>query len=183
MPAGEYILHAHLSPQTITLPVSGTGTFGVYNHPGVDLDLYSGGAFWRKAAKPIKLGAGDDVDADMEVPLSTLTTIYGTVVAAADGHGVNLGTVTLSPRDDPDETRTTEIEEDGRFRFLYVPPGDYVLRSDDAADGESRVQWERGENVQVRQHPYGRAETTLHVGEDAASVTLSVPERETHPAQ
>ena len=183
MPAGEYILHAHLSPQTVTLPISGNGTFGVYNHPGVDLDLYSGGVFWRKKAKAIELGTGEDVDADLDVPLSKLATVSGNVVAAADGHGVNLGTVTLSPRDDAEETRSTEIEEDGRFRFLYVPEGDYVLRTDDAADGQSKLESDRGENTLVRLHQYGKAETTLHVGEDTASVTLTVPERDAQPAQ
>jgi len=183
MPAGEYILHAHLAPETITLPVAGSGTFGVYDHPGVELDLYSGGVFWKKEAKTIQLGPGEEVETDMDVPLSKLSTISGTVVAAGDGHNVNLGTVTLSPQDDPEETRTTEIEEDGRFRFLYVPAGDYVLRTEDAADGESKVQWERGDNVQVRVHEYGKAEAAVHVGEEAASATIAVPERETQPSQ
>ncbi len=106
MPAGEYIVHAHLPSQTITLPVAGTGTFGVYDHPGVELDLYSGGAFWRKDAKAIQLGPGEGVDEEMEVPLSKLNVVSGTVIAAADGHSVNLGTVTLSPKDDPDEARS-----------------------------------------------------------------------------
>ena len=183
MPSGEYILHAHLSPQTITLPVSGSGAFGVYDHPGVQLDFYSGDVFWRKQAKAIKLGSGEDVDESMDIPLSKLTTVSGTVIATADGHGVNMGTVTLAPQDDPDETRSTEIGEDGGFRFLYVPAGDYVLRTQDAADGPSKTQWKRGEDVQVHLHPYGKAETALHVGDATAAVTLSVPELETHPAQ
>jgi Carboxypeptidase regulatory-like domain len=184
MPAGEYILHAHLSPQTVTLPISGNGTFGVYNHPGVDLDLYSGGVFWRKEAKAITLGSGEDVDADLEVPLSKLTTVSGYVVAAADGHSVNLGTVTLSPQDDPEETRSTEIEEDGRFRFLYVPEGDYVLKTTDAVDGETAAMQGHPSALQVNiHHLYGKAETVLHVGEDAAIVTLTVPERDAQPAQ
>jgi hypothetical protein len=183
MPPGEYIVHAHLPPETITLPVAGSGTFGVYNHPGVQLDLYSGGVFWKKHAKTIHLGPGEVMNADMEVPIGKLSTVSGLVVAEADGHGVNLGSVTLAPQDDQEETRATEIEADGRFRFLYVPAGDYVLHTEDAADGQSNVEWERGENTQVRPHLYGRGEAPLHVGEEAASVTLSVPERETQPAQ
>jgi hypothetical protein len=186
MPSGEYILHAHLSPQTITLPVSGSGAFGVYDHPGVQLDFYSGDVFWRKEAKPIKLGLGEDVDASMDIPLSKLTTLSGTVVAVADGHSVNMGTVTLAPEDDPDETRTTAIDEDGRFRFLYVPKGDYVVRTDDAADGMQRPEPSAQELTDVILIPdrrYGKAETRLHVGEETASVTLSVPDRERHPAQ
>ncbi|HEY3989230.1 MAG TPA: carboxypeptidase-like regulatory domain-containing protein [Acidobacteriaceae bacterium] len=185
MPAGEYIVHAHLSPETITLPVSGTGTFGVYDHPGVQLDLYSGDAFWRKDAKPIKLGAGEDTDVDMDVPLSKLTTVSGSVVAAADGHSVSLGTVTLSPKDDAEETRSTEIAGDGRFRFLYVPDGDYVLKTADAADGAEAEQYASGAKFDVKLpgHRYGEGEMAVHVGEEAASVTLTVPERETQTAQ
>jgi hypothetical protein len=183
MPAGEYIVHAHLPPQTITVPVASTGTFGIYDHPGVELDLYSGGAFWRKDAKAIQLGPGEGVDEEMEVPLSKLSVVSGTVIAAGDGHSVNHGTVTLSPKDDPDQGRSTEIEEDGRFRFLYVPAGDYVVRTENAADGPSKVQSERGEDTQARLHPYGTAETPLRVGEETAIVTISVPERETQPAQ
>ena len=122
-------------------------------------------------------------DTMFQVPLGKLRTVSGNVAAAADGHAVNLGTVTLSPQDDPEETRSTEIEEDGRFRFLYVPAGDYVLRTEDAADGESKVQLERGDNVQVRVHEYGKAEVAVHVGEEAASTTIAVPERETQPTQ
>jgi Carboxypeptidase regulatory-like domain len=186
MPPGGYIVHAHLSPQTITLPVAGSGTFGVYDHPGVQLDLYSGGVFWRKEAKPITLGAGEDIDVDMEVPLGKLTTVSGTVVAASDGHGVGLGTITLSPQDDAEETRSTEIEEDGRFRFFYVPEGDYVVKTADAADGTKGLMFNGAQpptQFGVPDHRYGTAETTLHVGEDTASVTLAVPERETQRAQ
>jgi hypothetical protein len=186
MPSGEYILHAHLSPQTITLPVSGSGAFGVYDHPGVQLDFYSGDVFWRKQAKLIKLGPGEDVDESMDIPLSKLTTVSGTVIATADGHGVNMGTVTLAPQDDPDEMRSTEIGEDGGFRFLYVPGGDYVLRTDDAADGMQRPEsspHELTDIVIIPDRRYGKAETRVHVGDGTAAVTLSVPELETHPAQ
>jgi Carboxypeptidase regulatory-like domain len=186
MPAGEYIVHAHLPPQTITLPLAGSGIFGVYDHPGVQLDLYNGGAFWRKGAKVIELGPGEEVDAEMEVPLGKLTTVSGNVVAAADGHSVNLGTVALSPQDDPEETRSMEIGEDGHFRFVYVPEGEYIVKVADAADGLRAPRTSPHELMTViiiPDHLYGKAETTLHVGEQSASVTISVPERETQTAQ
>jgi hypothetical protein len=37
--------------------------------------------------------------------------------------------------------------------------------------------------IMIPDHLYGKAETTLHVGEQSASVTISVPERETQTAQ
>ena len=90
----------------------------------------------------------------------------------------------MRPQDRLDErTALDDVILDGGFRFLYVPAGDYVLRTQDAADGPSKTQWERGEDVQVHLHPYGKAETALHVGDATAAVTLSVPELETHPAQ
>lgn len=183
---GDYIVHARLSSQTITLPVSGSGAVGVYDHPGVQLDLYSGGAFWKKQAKPITLGRGDAVNVDMNVPLGKLATVSGSVVDAADGHAVNTGTVTLSPQDDPDEERSIEIERDGTFRFLYVPEGDYALRTTHAADVSQIPKGGPHELMDVHMmpdHVYGQAETTVHVGDEAMSVTLSIQERKPQAAQ
>jgi hypothetical protein len=45
------------------------------------------------------------------------------------------------------------------------------------------VDWERHDSEQVRTHQYGEVETTLHVGEESASATISVTERQTERAQ
>jgi hypothetical protein len=180
MPPGEYIVHAHLAPQIITLPLAGEGTLGVYDHPGVQLDVYSGGAFWRKQAKPITVGRGDEVDIDLEIPLGKLKTVSGTVVSAGDGHGLNSGSVTLIPQDDPGEQRSTEIAADGGFQFLYVPEGDYELRTEKAADGVNAEQYVGVAkfDVTLPAHPYGATSTTVHVGDEPVNVTLRVPERD-----
>ncbi|MDQ1694247.1 MAG: hypothetical protein QOH85_1782, partial [Acidobacteriaceae bacterium] len=168
VPAGEYLLHAHLVSQTVTLPVSGTGALGVYTQPGLEFNLYSGDAFWRKDAKPLKLGAGDEVDVDMVIPLAKLQTVSGSVVAATDGHGVSLGSVTLELRDDPSEVRTAVMGRDGQFRFLYVPEADYVLKTQDAADSVTAVTSNgaaRPNQEDIPTHQYGSAQIALHVGD------------------
>ena len=181
VPAGEYLLHAHLVSQTVTLPVSGTGALGVYTQPGVEFNLYSGDAFWRKDAKPLMLGAGDEVDVDMVIALAKLLTVSGSVVTATDGHAVSLGSVTLALRDDPDEVRTAVIDADGHFRFLYVPGGDYIVKTEDAADGAAGPTTEGTATTSQEDsttHRYGSAQTALHVGEGSDTIVLAVPERE-----
>lgn len=161
LPAGNYIVHAFLPKRTITLSMNGNG-LGVYDHSGEQLDLYSGGAFWRKQAKPISVGPGDNAEADLEIPLGRLQKISGSVVAVSDGHPMTEGAVTLAPQNDAGDTRSAVIERDGSFHFLYVPSGDYIVTTKDAADGERL---------------FGMADTSVHVGEQTTTVTLSVPER------
>jgi hypothetical protein len=186
VPAGEYLLHAHLMSLTVTLPVSGTGAVGVYTQPGVEFNLYSGDAFWRKDAKPLKLGSGDEVTVDMVIPLAKLLTVSGSVVTGTDGHGVNQGSVTLALRDDPEEVRTAVIEPDGHFRFLYVPEGDYVVKTEDAADGAAAATTD-GTTMTSPEvspvHRYASAQTALHIGEGRDSIVLTVPEREPAASQ
>jgi len=186
MPAGEYLLHAHLASQTVTLPVSGSGALGVYTHPGVEFDLYSGDAFWRRDAKPLNLARGEDASVDMVIPLAKLLTVSGSVVAGTDGHAVGLGSVTLAFRDDPGDVRSTEIEPDGHFRFLYVPEGDYVVKTEDAADGVAALTFDGGTpptHESSLSHRYGEAKVVAHVADGSTTITLTVPERESRASQ
>ena len=122
------------------------------------------------------------MDIDLEIPLGKLKTVSGSVVSAGDGHGLNSGSVMLIPQDDPGERRSAEIGADGGFRFLYVPEGDYELRTEKAADGVNAEQYVGVAkfDVTLPAHAYGAASTTVHVGDAAVNVTLQVPER---PAQ
>jgi hypothetical protein len=90
--------------------------------------VYSGGVFREKDIKPIEVALGDDVDGiDIVFPIDNLHTVSGTVVAKTDNHSLNNGTVHL---DDPETKawlRMTKIEDDGHFKFNYVPEGLYVL--------------------------------------------------------
>jgi hypothetical protein len=166
LPQGTYIVHARLPERTVTVTMERDAALGVFDHPGEQLDLYSGDAFWRKQAKVIKVGTGDNVEVDLQVPIGHLQTVSGSVVAIADGHPVTGGDVTLSPEDDPGDARSTTIGSDGRFVFLYVPAGGYVLKTADAVDGDRPSASQR----------FGEAEMSVHVGDEAASITLSVPE-------
>lgn len=174
LPAGDYFVHVKLSPKTITLPISGTGAIGMFEHPGVSLNLYNGDVFWRHDAKPLKVGRGEEVDVDMTVPIGKLLEVTGTVAALSNGHSVNLGSVTMQLRDDPDESRQTQIEEDGRFHFSYVPPGDYIFRISNAADGPPH---ELNAEEPKPTHRYGTAEISASIAQGNTQVNITVPER------
>lgn len=167
LPPGTYIVHARLPERTITVTMERDPALGIFDHPGEQLDLYSGDAFWRKQAKPITVGTGDDVEVDLQVPISHLQTVSGSVVALSDDRPMTGGNVTLAPQDDPDDARSTTIGSDGRFVFLYVPAGGYVLKTADAVDGDRPPESQR----------FGEAHMSIHVGEEAASITLPVPAR------
>jgi hypothetical protein len=73
---------------------------------------------------------------DIEIPLTGLHTVSGTVTALADGHALGKGTLRLLYADDREKMREVAIEEDGSFSFEYVPEGKYILRVEGALDAE-----------------------------------------------
>lgn len=173
LPTGDYLVHGQLAAQTVTMPVTGTGEVGIFEHPGESLDLFNGDVFWRRDAKPIHLDAGEDTEVDLTIPIGKLLDVTGTVTTAGDGHGVNLGSVTMQLRDDPEETRSTEIEEGGRFHFFHVPAGDYVFRTTDAADGPPH---EPNAEAPKPTQRYGRAEQAVSIAAGSTQVNLTVPD-------
>src|SRR5687767_8371077 len=60
-------------------------------------------------------------------------TIRGQVVAAADGSIVPASRVALRSEDARDEPRRAVVDPDGRFAFIGVRPGEYLLSA--SADG------------------------------------------------
>ena len=89
----------------------------------------------EKEIKPIEVGAGEDIDGiDLVFPVDNLHVVSGTVTAKADSHPVNSGSVNLSDPDTKETLRHTKIEEDGSFKFNYVPEGQYKLMTWRAGD-------------------------------------------------
>jgi hypothetical protein len=99
-----------------------------------------GGVFRRKEAETIKVAAGEIADGtDIEIPLSGLHTVAGTVSALADGHALKHATVRLLYADDREEARETSLPDDGSFSFEYVPEGKYILAVSGAQDEEQNA--------------------------------------------
>jgi hypothetical protein len=98
-----------------------------------------GNTFRRKDAKTVKVQAGEIASgADIEIPLSGLHTVAGSVTAVADGHAMVNGPVDLLYADDREKAREVSLAEDGSFSFQYVPEGKYILLVAGAQDAEQK---------------------------------------------
>jgi hypothetical protein len=130
------------------------------------VNVYSGGAFREKDAKPVKLTTGTDItDADIVISLGKMHRVSGLVTSARDGHALNGGTIELLYADDGTKVSEANIRPDGSFQFVLVPEGDYELATRGAGDGEygSRGQWSLGQ-------AYENSTQRLSVDRDLAGV-------------
>jgi len=123
-----------------------------------------GNVLRRKAATSIKVNEGETVrGADIVIPVSGLRTLAGRVEAVEDGHSPAHATVTLLYADDSEQARKVAIDNDGSFRFEYVPEDSYILRVTDAKDD---AEGEGSERL------YAEKEMPLHVRSDLSDVNL-----------
>jgi hypothetical protein len=98
-----------------------------------------GNVYRRKEAKSVKVAAGETAaGTDIEIPLSGLHKVSGTVQALADGHSITHGTVRLLYVDDREPARETSLDDNGDFEFDYVPDGKYILAVSGAQDEEKK---------------------------------------------
>ena len=115
-----------------------------------------GNVLRRKAASSIKVSEGEVArGADIVIPISGLRSVGGRVEAVEDGHSPSHATVTLLYADDREQARKTSIDNDGSFRFEYVPEDSYILRVSEAKDeaegeGSERLYSER--EIALRVH-------------------------------
>jgi hypothetical protein len=131
---GKYAVKTEL-PTAQSISGLGSGSFDMHNSYGDALVVYSGGVFREKDIKPIEVGAGEDVDGvDLVFPVDNLHLVSGTVTAKTDNHPLNAGWVNLNDAETKAMLRHTQIEEDGSFKFNYVPEGQYQLVTSRAGD-------------------------------------------------
>jgi hypothetical protein len=124
---GKYAIKAEL-PTHQLISGLGSGTSSIHSNLGDALAVYSGGVFREKEIKPIEVGPGDEVDGvDIVFPVDNLHLVSGTVSAKTDNHSINAGWVNLKDAETKATQRSTKIEEDGSFKFNYVPEGLYEL--------------------------------------------------------
>ncbi len=99
-----------------------------------------GDVFRRKDAKTVKVAAGETAgETDIEIPLSGLHTVSGTVAALADGHPLPHGSVRLLYADDREKAREAPLLDDGSFTFDYVPEGKYILQITGVEDEQPKT--------------------------------------------
>jgi hypothetical protein len=139
-----------------------------------------GNTFRKKESKIVKVQAGETATgADIEIPLSGLHTVSGTVTAMSDGHSLNRATLRLLYADDRESARETALLEDGSFSFEYVPEGKYILQvsgAEDAVQKESESA-NGSDPASAKAAPdihYADKEIPLAVVDDVDNVNLAV---------
>jgi hypothetical protein len=131
---GKYAIKAGL-PWNQMIRGLGAASNSIHSNIGDALVVYSGGVFREKEIKPIEVGQGEDVDGvDIVFPVDNLHIVSGTVTAKTDDHPLNGGWVNLNDPETNASLRHTKIEEDGSFKFNYVPEGQYELVTTRAGD-------------------------------------------------
>jgi hypothetical protein len=136
---GKYAVKSEL-PTVQSISGLGPGTFDMHSNYGDALVVYSGGVFREKEIKPVEVGAGEDVDGiDIVFPLDNLHLVSGTVIAKTDHHPLNAGWVNLRDVETKAMLRHTKLEEDGSFKFNYVPEGQYELAVTHAGDTDTNA--------------------------------------------
>jgi len=144
-----------------------------------------GNVYRRKDAKSVKVVAGEiAAGTDIEVPLSGLHKVAGTVSALADAHPIAHGTVRLLYADDREPARQTDLDENGDYEFDYVPDGKYILsitgahddqndETKDAVSGKGDQQPQPAQAVPT--HIYAGKEMPINVLNDLGNLNFSLP--------
>jgi len=127
-----------------------------------------GNVLRRKAASSIKVSEGEIAHgADIVIPISGLRSIAGHIEAVQDGHPLSHATVALLYADDREQARKGSIDNDGTFRFEYVPEDSYILRVSEAKD-ETEGEQSGSERT------YSEKEIALHVHSDLSDVNVAL---------
>jgi len=181
---GDYAVRATLIATGTGISASNLADGG----SGINLAVYSGDTFTRLDAKPVTLIAGEEHQGvDITIPAHSLHNIVGHVYAKADSHTLNMGSVTLTSKDNPALHLKAAIRDDGSFHFEYLPGNTvYIVTVDDAADG--RTDGVSGKfmgisipNQQVL-HKYGTDTTEVSLGDsDVDTVRLNVAQTDWTP--
>jgi len=136
---GKYAVKAEV-PWNQIVGGLGSGSNDIHSNMGDALVVYSGGVFREKEIKPIEVSLGEDVDGiDIVFPLESLHLVSGTVVAKTDNHPVNSAWVSVLDPETKETLRRTRIEDDGSFKFNYVPEGQYQLLTNHAGDTDKNA--------------------------------------------
>ncbi len=138
LPAGEYIVRANIELNNVFVSYIFASGGGTSYGDGYHLRIYPGDKFRPRDAKPVKVEDGENAtNIDIDIPLSKLYTLSGTVMRPDSGLPANAAHVSLVFADTGEELTSADVESDnGSFRFDFVPGGDYILRATKIANVE-----------------------------------------------
>ncbi len=186
LPSGEYRVARELTIQRIWTD-SLFGSSRSWSSDGdYSMAVYYGGALREKDAKTVTLKSGEDADGvEIEIPVSKLHSIDGSLAEQGSGRHVNAGKVALTFADDGKELVSAKVEDDDEaFHFAFVPEGQYVVKVTGAAD-VTREQISNGPDSMPPFHvdtktvrTFGEAKQPLVVTSDVTGLVVSVPGQE-----
>ncbi len=183
LPAGEYLLKTTLELSEVIVNHIFREVGGTSFNTRYSLDIYFGNAMRQRDAKPIKVADGEDsAGNDIEIPLTTLHAISGTVLEGATGRTVNAAKIAIHYTDDDTQlVSTTVSKDDNAFHFLYVPEGEYTLKATEARD-VTRTEVPTCPQCMPPSHTeektvrtFGNAEQPLILHTDITGLTIAVP--------
>ncbi len=189
LPAAEYQLSTGLTIDEIFRDTIFGDASSMASQSKQSIAIYFGDTFFEKDAKPLKIGEGEDVSADLSIPVSKLHTLTGALVDARSGHVINAGKVTLWTAQGDEEIVTTDVDNDEPvFRLEFVPEGEYTLRVTGAQDVARQEIPQCAGCIGTRQFKttvlksYGTYEAPFVMQTDRANLILPVPAATPAPA-
>ncbi len=184
LPPREFLLRAEINRSKSTYNIDKDGGTGMSMSPLYSLAFYSGGKTRQSEGVPFTLSSGEERHGeDIEIPVSKLHIVRGSLIAARDGHVLNGGRLTLLYSDDKSDAAHTSLSKDDEgFTFSFVPEGDYIVRVDSASDTDyveipnspHSTPPSRTEEHIVRS--YGSTEHPIHVSSELTGVLIAVPD-------
>jgi len=184
LPPREYLLKVELNRTKSTYNVDKNGGTGMSMSPLYSLAFFSGGKTRQSDAVSFSLSSGEERHGeDIEIPVSKLHIVRGSMIAARDGHVLNGGRLSLLYADDKSAAGHTALSKDDEvFTFSFVPEGDYIFHVDAASDTDyveipnppHSSPPSRTEEHVVRS--YGSADHSIHVSSDVTGILVAVPD-------
>jgi hypothetical protein len=188
LPSGDYILQARINARGLGMsgfnPISsgaGIGGSALATLMSLHLSAYSGSAVHLADAKPVSVHAGDErTGVEIVIPAHMLHAVSGHVFAKGDAHAVNFGVVELTDKNDSSVKFTAGIQDDGSFRFDYIPgASSYTLATHNVQDTvTTETSTVLGTLMAKKKtvHNYGQvAEDVQMMDSDIDSINLAVP--------
>ena len=188
LPEGDYTVFVVLSVQNRT-DFSNSQASGSFPTSTSTLSVYYGDTF-RITPKRLTLKGPEDSVDNIEIQLSKLHSVSGTVVDATTGTQVNSGTVTIVWPKGGDfasdvQVTKTDIGDDGSFHFAFIPEGEFELKATNVRKTTELVRGPSGlvdldvllrytVTLQGSGPTYGDAQVPLIVQSDMTGVTVGV---------
>ncbi len=139
LPVGKYLVSARIPAYN----GSGNGIVGGRVRTGASLpdpgrlEMYFGDTIRQKQATIVEVSSNERRSGvNIDIPVSKLRTLSGTVSAESDGHPLRNTLVGLRFPDDKSYFLRAHGDDDGTFAIPFALDGDYVLSVSAAPEGE-----------------------------------------------